>query len=392
MEAILLRHVIDWETLLFNRHGRLSRPGARETQLQPNDGWNYRFDPSPELPLTDSDGALSFVHTASSLVHTLLAHSALTGEERTAAWALRLASRYWDMRHKTTGLGGITFNVRDSGDKALQQYGDVLGDDIREWLLLTPLHHRQISFPLGLLVAAAEMPDDSEIRSRIITEVVPEWLAYHRYAYDSGDGLWYPISVDGTRLPHERMLADGYYQAQWWQPKASTGQVLHLAALAHRLHPTEETRAALYDVLEGVGLSSSGNQLVTTIAGDENYDAEVLYALLDLDRANPEARAAELAEVIAQRMLEHNRVNGLFVPDDQRIWASINTPIPLALLHVAAHGRGLQLPAPYPDSGYIHAPYRGIESANYGRTFDLHVFYSRTRSDPVLQVDPSTGR
>lgn len=399
MQSLWLSHMEDWRTLLFNRHGRITRPGRQGELMQPTDGWDYPYAADIELPLRPKGSQLSFINAASSLIYTALCSYQLTGSTDLATWGLRLADRYWAMRHPDTGLGGYQFNVRrqrDSGDKAEQQYGDLLGDRAREWLLITPLNVRQVGFPLAMLLAAERCPADSPIRQRLISETIPEWLAYYAAAYDASNAQWLSISTDGQPLPYQRMTANGYYHRNRWLPRPSSGMVLQLAALAHRLQPSAATQSALNELLTGMGLveTTSGQSPVLSLSDTVSYDGDMLFALLDIDRALPELGAHALALQMARAMLDQNRVGGLFVADDQRIWASINTRIPLAILHVIAYGQqGTDaLPAPFPDSGFLHAPFKGVQSKNWGRTTDGNVFYNRTRAEPTVTRDPSTGR
>ncbi len=397
MESIWLRHIKDWDSLLFNRHGRISKPSAQEIRLSPKAGWNYPFTEELELPLQPSSGDLTFINTASSLIHTAFEHAALTGEPELNEWALRLAGRYWQMRDPVTGLSGFQFNERkqrDSGDKAQHQYGELLGERAREWLMLRALSPRMIDFNLMLLLHADSLPEGHTLRERLIKESVGEWLAYHRYAYRPEQREWVSISTDGQPLPVDQMTQKGYYASNYWKTKTSNGKDLQLAALAYRLQPGRETGQALYSILQGLGFDVEAGTQRLRIREEGTRNAYVLFGLVDVDKALPRLNAIEVAEQLALRMLDTHRVNGLFVPEEDRIWASINSPTPLAMLHVLARRQGIQepLPAPFPDRGFLHAPFQGVASKNWGRTYDWHVFYNRTRAEPSTQRDPSEGK
>ncbi len=397
MEAIWIRHMGDWESLLFNRHGEVSKPSKSAIRLQPQPGWAYPYQKDIELPLRPEGSELSFVVTAASLIHTGLTHARLTAEPELALWSLRLADRYWSLRDPETGLGGYQFNVRnqpDSGDKAQKQYESVLGSRAREWLLLSPLSARQIDFPLMLLLHADALPDGNDVKQKLIDETVSEWLSYVRYAYQAEQKHWIAISTDGMPLPVAKMTQKGYYSQRKWKPKASNGKDLQLAALAYRLRPGKETLQALNDLLAAVGITYSESDAGLISAEEGTRNAAVIFALLDVERSLPRVGALSLAEELCLEMLETHRVNGLFVPDTERIWASINTPLPLAILHVLAAQQESPplLASPLPDSGFFHAPFHGVASKNWGRTYDRHVFYQRTRAEPSSSQDPSEGR
>lgn len=400
MESVWLSHMYDWKTLLFNRHGKVTKPGGKDPKMVPRERWDYPYQADVELPLRPKTPQLSFCNAALSLIDTATTHKNLIQSPELGQWGLRLAKRYWAMRHPETGLGGYQFNVRKqskSGDKAQAQCEDLLGERAREWLLLRPMGERQVGFPLGLLLCADALEKNDPIRERFIEETVKEWITYHASAYEKDKNLWHAISTDGQRLPYEKMDVPGYFRLSHWSPKSSDGKVLHLAALAHRLRPNAKTLGALVSILEGVGLKAAGQNVRSWKLKERSpasVEPGVIHALLEVDRALPGRGALELATNIADDMLVHNRVNGLFVPDDQRIWASINTTIPLAILHLVAKLKGTEvaLPIPFSDRGYLHAKFRGVSSKNWGRTYDTHVFYGRTRSNPTTAKDPATGK
>ena len=395
MESIWISHMHDWRTMLFNRHGKITQPGKKPVNLKPKANWAYDYEADITLPIKQKGWQLSFINAASSLIYISIIHQQLSDEPELAQWGLRLAERYWAMRHPKTGIGGYQFNVRKDGDKAQKQFGKLLGDRAREWLLIAPLNARQVNFPLGLLLAADQLGKDTPLGKRYIDETIKEWLAYYQHAYDPKTNTWQAISTDGQALPYKKMNIAGYYNPVRWVPKPSNGLVLRLAATAYRLKPNAETRGALYSLLVGSGLAKGNDKRIKLNMTDQEVrNADVLYALLELDSVEKDSGALKLANNIATAMLKKNRVNGLFVPNDQSIWASINTPIPLAILHVVVRNKNINdpIPLPFPDSGFLHAPFRGVKSKNWGRTYDLYVFYNRTRAEPELKQDPSTGK
>ena len=73
----------------------------------------------------------------------------------------------------------------------------------------------------------------------------------------------------------------------------------------------------------------------------------------------------------------------------------VSTLRSLALLHLTAARADSKtpMPTPFPDSGYLHNAFTGVASKNWGRrTYDLHVFYARTRDEPTTDKDPSVTK
>jgi hypothetical protein len=106
-----------------------------------------------------------------------------------------------------------------------------------------------------------------------------------------------------------------------------------------------------------------------------------------MHRRHPDEGLLSFGDAIARNILQRGRIGKLFVPAQDRIWASINTPVPLALLHLKARKKNLPpnaLPAPFPDRGFLHAKFKGVSSSNWGRTYDYFVFYLRTRDEPTV--------
>ena len=176
----------------------------------------------------------------------------------------------------------------------------------------------------------------------LIDRAVAEWVSYYRYAWDTHKQQWYAITTSGRRLPFEKMQqTKGYYSARKWDPQPTNGTVLWLAALAARLKPSVETQRILASQLEAMKLGRLSNGKALLAETTDTMDERVIYALLEMHRRHPDEGLLSFGDAIARNILQRGRIGKLFVPAQDRIWASINTPVPLALLHLEARKKNL---------------------------------------------------
>lgn len=314
------KHVYDWTTLLFNRHGEYE-------DWDRNLRWAGEYAGGP-LPIVENR-LLSFINTGSDLVYAAAMASVLGGEEEPLTWALRLLSRYDDVRHPETGLGGYQFNHRDPcrvRESFKPPYGE--RQDVNE---TTVLGTGLISTRYGK-AAITWMNLYEELgpeRGEDFLEMIEvDLAALARYSYDEGDHAFKALLVDGTRLsPDDAMEGVGYCQPRKLQPLPANGLMFLSYARGYRITGNERLRDIALSLAEGMGwgdLDADGQAAPVEACG--------LVGLLDLAAAGNDQHLAQAAEAAGRVVGEHPQ--GFLAQGSGE--ALIDNPVPLALLHVAA--------------------------------------------------------
>ena len=107
-----------------------------------------------------------------------------------------------------------------------------------------------------------------------------------------------------------------------------------------------------------------------------------VFGLLDLYRASGDERFLVLAEKVGRNMLESQFQHGFFVRKEACLFARLDEPTPLALLHLVAARREASgarggpdlVPAYRAGNAYFHCPFKGM-----GRTTDSRAIYRRIK-------------
>ncbi|MFH1568632.1 MAG: hypothetical protein ABIL09_11600 [Gemmatimonadota bacterium] len=314
------RHVHDWSTLLFNRHGEY-------------EGWDrarrwageYRGGP---LPIVENR-LLSFINTGSDLVCAAAMASLLGGEEAPLAWARRLLGRYEEIRHPDTGLGGYQFNHREPC-RVRQSFRPPLGErqDVNETTVLGTglIQTRYGRAAVTWMNLYEELgPQRGEDFLRMI-EV--DLAALARHSYDEGRHVFQPLLVDGTRLsPEDAIDGVGYCQPPKLQPVAASGLMFLSYARAFRITRNPRLREVALSLAEGLGwgdLDRDGVPAPTEACG--------LVGLLDLASADGSVAMLEQTAAAAGQLVRGCGGDLLAAGEGA---AAIDAPLPLALLQVA---------------------------------------------------------
>lgn len=330
------KHVHDWSTLLFNRHGEYE-DWDRERR------WAETYAGGP-LPIIENR-LLSFINTGSDLVYAAAMASVLGGEEEPLVWALRLLSRYDDIRHPETGLAGYQFNHRDPcrvRQSFKPPYGQCPGVNETTVLgtgLISTRYGRAAITWMNLYEELG--PERGEDFLRMV-EI--DLAALARHSYDEGDHTFKALLVDGTRLsPEDAMEGVGYCQPAKLQPLPANGLMFLSYARGYRVTGNERLRDIALSLAAGMGWGD--------LDGDGQpapRDAFGLVGLLDLAAADG-GQHLDQAAAAAGRLVGE-RPTGLLVTGAGE--ALIDAPLPLGLLHVAAAqlGRVDQVPVFYAGS------------------------------------------
>ena len=131
--------------------------------------------------------------------------------------------------------------------------------------------------------------------------------------------------------------------------------------------------------LGDVGLPSGKEETLKTTT--DVADWCVIYALLELYRANGNRSILEEACRIADNLLKLQTSSGLF-PRSGREYARTGDEIPLVLLYLVAtlEGKSNKIPPPAFDGRFFHCEYHGPledyqQKRDDKRTYDNYVFY-----------------
>ena len=210
------KHVYDWATLLFNRHGEYE-----DWDRQARWAGEYAGGPVPIV----ENRLLSFINTGSDLVLAGAMATVLGGEAEPLTWALRLLSRYDDIRHPDTGLGGYQFNhrdpcrVRESFKPPYDENPAVNETTVLGTGLISTRYGRAALTWMNLYEELG--PERGEDFLRMV-EV--DLAALARYSWDEGDHTFRALLVDGTPLsPQNTNEGVGYCPPRKLEPLPANG-------------------------------------------------------------------------------------------------------------------------------------------------------------------------
>lgn len=343
------RHVADFRTLNFNRHGSFS--GG-----DPGDIWDREFaGPEPFY----ATGNLTFINTGADLIQAAAVLSKYSGDERPLDWALRMAGMFRKTRHPETRLTAYQFTRRDP-DRGVQQFGEDLGDRALEGKILVRYKGETIYGYVAVLRMrlAEELGDAGE---ELLQWAHDDLLAYARYAYDPETHTLRPLLTDGTDLTGYRLKRGGYHgrAGAVFEPWEAGSIHLLAYALGYRLTGDaalwETTRA----MARGQGLGELGRtpgHAARLNLETGNADPHALLALLELHRAGGGSDYLDLATRIGENILAKKFHRGFFLHSEDHVVASFNSLEPLALLSLEAARRGAPEAVPAYNGGgdYMH--------------------------------------
>jgi len=352
VDAFWHKHVLDWETLLFNRHGEYDSWDRRKA-------WHGKFKGGP-LPIIENH-ALSFINTGSDLIYAAAELHRLTGRKEPLSWGLNLLSRYDQIRHPETGLGGYQFNhrepcrVRESfkGDRGRRE-------EVNETTVITSgviwVRYGRAAITFMNIAEALD-----EERGRPFLDFVARDLeALAKHSYDETDHVFSCLLNNGEKLsPADTMEGVGYCGPAKLRPVPANGLMFLSYARAFRLTRQELFRSMAEKLATGMGWGG----LDETVHFDEPLDpwrgsglneACKLVGLLDLYAATKDETLMASARSLGERLLADCVQDGLFIEPEGRRATRIDSTVPLALLHLAA-ARGEspnKLPAFYASNTY----------------------------------------
>ena len=338
------RHMNDWSNLLFNRHGEYE-DWDRATR------WSHQYEGGP-LPIIENV-CLSFINTGSDLACAAAHISKLGGEAEPLVWAKRLLNRYDEVRHPETGLGGYQYNHRDPCRvRASFKEPFASRQDINETTVLggglIPTRYGRAA--LTWMNLYEEL--GSERGGEFLDMVRADLQALAAHAYDETAHQFHAVVVDGTRLsPEDAMEGVGYCPPQKLQPVGADGLMFLSYARAHRMAGVDRFGEMALSLAEGMGWTAAGGPLDPgSTPTPESWEAPAvpgqsesysLAGLLEMHRATDEDQYLMAATALATRLARQCPVDGILpTGGDSPTYASVDNPLPLALLHVAAAASG----------------------------------------------------
>ena len=366
IKAFWNTHILDWELLDMNRHGRYGR------EMGPL--WDNAYvGGEPFFPAR----GLTFLNTGSDLMYAGVALHKLNGDEGAATWALRLMRRYVDARNPFTGLGAYQYSQLDkNNDRALRQFApEFPGQVVLEG---TMLHGSGIYSYGGVsqLLMAEQLGDRGH---EMLGWVRDGLAAYAEHAYDPETNTLTPILTDGTRITDVHINRVGYYSAGITRESRADSLLFYAYALGFRLTKDETLWNTARAIGRGNGLGDLGVAPGTGVDVDfetNASDPQLLFGVLEVMRGAPHPDYRQLALRLGDAILENRFHDGFFLPSPEHVNANFDAIEPLALLTLEAYLRNTPEAAPaWPGGrGYIHGPHDGM-----GRTTDGPAIWSKRR-------------
>ena len=367
IEAIWGAQILDWSNLDMNRHGRFNRSNEKL--------WNNEYVGGPIFFVGKG---LTFLSAGTDLIYAAAMLAKLSDKSAPLQWANRLAYRYVETRHPKTGLGGLQYNRYKHGDRAEVQFAeDLPGHVVYEGTLNVPRVCHVVtgtSAIVKLKLSEVLAPHGMHFAKWAIEDL----KAFGKWAFDADECKWIPMLTDGTHLEGFEIKREGYYKQRHNHFKKQ--RVLSNAFWSYSLGWRISKDPGLWEMARIIGKDHGLGDIGTApgagtklnIGKKAPANVNMIYGLLEIYRATGNKAYLDMAESIGDQILNRKFVNGLFVEQKIRAYASFDAPEPLALLHLAAamQDRPNLVPEFWGGKGFFHCNYDGV-----GRTWDWAVIY-----------------
>jgi hypothetical protein len=266
----------------------------------------------------------------------------------------------------------------------LAQFGPEFGDRLTETTFTSIWNSRYTDAALGLLKLSEQLGDaGAQFRQTAIADLT----AYAEHAYDPADNAFWVTLTDGTRLtPADRRRPGGVHPDSLHK-RSARGIHLWTYALAARL----SDQPAMWKMVERIAAGLNLGRFPGRSARPETHlqtdcaDVDVLFALLELQRAVERTEYLQLARRVGENLLSTQFHHGYFLPGSRHLFCRFDTRTPLALLHlaVALQRSSLDLPDDWAGGSFFHCTWK-----DGTRTYDSDVIYGRTRPDRSADEPP----
>ncbi len=381
-------HILDWNRLDMNRHGRY---GLSQETI-----WSHDFQQGE--PFFEASG-LTFINCGSDLIYAGGMLYVLGQEKGALTWSKRLAEQYVLARHPETGLGVYqyskparnntppetgpltgTLTYSSYGDRAENQFGADFPEIGREGWALWGGTARGIYVENALvqLELAEKLGSNGD---SLLQWTLDGLKSFSKHAYNPADNSFRPMWADGTDLTGYSFPRTGYYgvEGHLLTPIKANESFLFSYARAYRLSKDPEIWDMVRSIMKGLGfgmLGTTSADLPELSNNTDNSNPETIFALLELYKASEHHQYLNLADAIAENIVNRSYHLGYFLPSSSHINANFDAIEPLSLL--ALEAVKLNLPESVPiysgGHGYIHGQY-----ADMGRTYDSRAIWSQKR-------------
>lgn len=336
-------HVYNWETLETSRHGEYGKPMGRL--------WANEF--TQQSPFFATKG-LSFLNAGNDLIYSAALLSKFNNQPEVGIWAKRLAEQYVLPRDKKTGLGVYQFTqpikraetTDDTdthskyGDRAQRQFGAEFGESALEGNMLlksrtSTLYSENALMQLHL---AHELGKEGLDFKKWTLDGLK---AFAKYAYDEKDNTFRPMLANGTDLSNYVLPRDGYYgeKGKVLKPYQASSHYLLTYARAYVFENNDELWRVIKGITKSEGLGDIGNkegQYIKLNMSTDNNDPYVIFSLIDLWHATDNQAYLNLAQKVADNILQDKYLNGFFIDMPDKQYVNIDNIAPYALLALEA--------------------------------------------------------
>ena len=410
VKDIICSHMVDWQALMFNRHGEY----MKKTDTSYWDNWktwkntvqSETFGPHSCI----SSQALSFRSAGAEFIDLLGDLYEYNGDQGALTWAKNILDTYWRVENPETLVGGYQSSsaydaatktlpedwwkpqnysnrlaYTDYGDRFYNQFADDLVDQgfLREdekWMAREPFLSQIDDYTITILhdlSLAKKFGLESEVGSSILEHSVKKQALFLDQAYHPDtDSLCDRVLSNGKTMEGFVVKKSGYYGgSDAIGTVYSAGVVPTSAMLAYAetyleskdRSDLEEYRTKIYSFIRNhfmrIGLGDLGEnypgdnvQLNMDTTESEGYFCTVMTYLY---RATGVTEYLDLARRIADNMISDRMVDGLFWlnSDDRFIplggWKAERTHYALTLLEATICGETDNLPEYVPFDAYF---------------------------------------
>lgn len=332
-------HIYDWNTMETSRHGEYNKTTGEL--------WKRSFTQQPPFFATKG---LSFLNAGNDLIYSAALLSKYNNEPEALVWAKRLAQQYVLPRDKKTGLGVYQFTqtiqrekpTDDSnthskfGDRALRQFGPEFGSDALEGNMMLKGRTSTIYSENALMQLALANELGSQ-GTEFKKWTIDGLKAFSHYAYDESNNTFRPMLANGTDLSNYVLPRDGYYgkKGTTLAPYEASNEFFLSYARAYSIEQDDKLWKTMRGIAKGQGLGdigTLGGQNAKLNINTSNSDPYTIFALIDLFQATGHKDYLNLAEKVADNIIENKRLNGFFVDNKDIKYANVDNIAPYALL------------------------------------------------------------
>jgi pectate lyase len=376
--ALWSGHVVEWARLDIDRHAPLAK-------ALPEPDWNTPYAGGPVFFVSKGR---SFMPIADDLIYAAATLYRLAGNEQALAWAKRLAHRYVETRDPTTGLMADMFSHKEDPDRAHTQFGDALpGHVVSEATMWSP-HTCIVADRVWMMTGQELGPPGQEF----VQWAMEDLRAIAQVGYDPQRKVFQGLMIDGTNVEKVLKTRGGYFGAEGTPICDAQGvwpEAFLTYALAARIsrEPFFWDMARQFAQVRGLGDIGQCSGDPPAWSDTRSTEAAEILGLIHLFHLTGRPDYLDQACRIADNILAHRRVEGLFVADPNLQHARLDSEDALILLNLyaAMTGQDQAVPACWFSASYFACEWE--DGQNYIYDYNL---YRQHRKSATTQ--PDTGQ